>query len=217
MVAAYTEQVHGLVTGGVDILLAETSFDTLNLKACLFAIDQYFEETDRRLPVMVSGTIFENGRTLSAQTVEAFWISVSHFDMLSVGINCAVGVDQMRPQDRELCRRSRSCRISCYPNAGLPDGFGGFDGDTRAHGAGRSASSPRNGWLNIVGGCCGTTPERIHAIAEAVEECRTAASPELPALVVLQRHRSRWSSGPNRTSSWSASAPTSPARADSPG
>ncbi len=97
MAAAYTEQIHGLVAGGVDILLAETSFDTLNLKACLFAIDQYFETHQVRLPVMVSFTIFQGGRTLTAQTIEACWISLSHFDMLSVGINCALGVEQMRP------------------------------------------------------------------------------------------------------------------------
>src|SRR5438876_7076949 len=127
MVAAYSEQIHGLLAGDVDILLAETSFDTLVMKACLFAIAKYFAEHDVSLPVMVSGTIFENGRTLSAQTVEAFWTSVSHFDMLSIGLNCAVGVEIIRPHIETLSSIARK-PISCYPNAGMPDGFGGFTG-----------------------------------------------------------------------------------------
>ncbi len=186
MVAVYTEQIRALVDGGVDILLAETSFDTLVMKACLFAIDKYFEETGRRLPVMVSGTIFENHRTLSAQPVEAFYISVSHFDALSVGLNCAVGVDLMRPDIETL---SAICRthVSCYPNAGLPDGFGGFKGD-RDHTAAALGEFARNGWLNLVGGCCGTTPDWIHAIAEAVKNVAAAQIPDLPRLVLLQRH-----------------------------
>ncbi|MCS6852549.1 MAG: homocysteine S-methyltransferase family protein, partial [Gemmataceae bacterium] len=178
MVAAYTEQIHGLVTGGVDILLAETSFDTLNLKACLFAIDRYFEEHGIRLPVMVSVTIFEGGRTLTAQTVEAFWISVSHFDMLSCGINCALGVEQMRPYVQnlsEICPRY----TSCYPNAGLPDGFGGFHDDLEntVRVLGEFA---RNGWVNIVGGCCGTTPRHIAALAREVAGVRPRQRPQLP-------------------------------------
>lgn len=167
MVANYKEQVRALVEAGVDILLPETSFDTLVLKACLFAIDEVFEDLGRRIPVMVSGTIFDSGRTLSAQTPEAFYLSVSHFNSLSVGLNCAVGVDQMRPALESLAKVSPG-RISCYPNAGMPDGFGGFRGD-RDHTARAIGEFARNGWLNIVGGCCGTTPEWIAAIAKAVE------------------------------------------------
>jgi 5-methyltetrahydrofolate--homocysteine methyltransferase len=167
MAATYREQIRGLVAGGVDLLLPETSFDTLVLKACLFAIEEFFEETGRHLPVMISGTIFENGRTLSAQTVEAFAISVSHFDALSVGLNCAVGVDQMRPA-LEALTEATPARIHCYPNAGLPDGFGGFKGD-RDHTAAILGEFAHKGWLNIVGGCCGTTPEWIAAIGRAIE------------------------------------------------
>jgi 5-methyltetrahydrofolate--homocysteine methyltransferase len=123
MVANYSEQVAGLVAGAVDLLLAETSFDTLVMKACLFAIDKFFFEHDARVPVMVSGTVFEGGRTLSQQSVEAFWISVAHFDMLSIGLNCAVGVDQIRPHIETLSKIAPRY-TSCHPNAGLPDGFG---------------------------------------------------------------------------------------------
>jgi 5-methyltetrahydrofolate--homocysteine methyltransferase len=167
MVANYYEQVKSLVEAGVDILLPETSFDTLVLKSCLFAIDKYFEDSGQRVPVMISGTIFDNGRTLSMQPIEAFYHSVSHFDSLSVGINCAVGVDLMREQIETLASIART-HVSCYPNAGMPDGFGGFLGELN-----RTASVlgefAQNGWLNIVGGCCGTTPEWIAAIARAVD------------------------------------------------
>ena len=178
MANAYSEQIHNLIQGGVDLLLAETSFDTLNMKACLFAIDRYFAEHNIRLPVMVSGTIFEGGRTLTAQTVEAFWISVSHFDMLSVGINCALGVEQMRPFLENLSEVSDRY-ISCYPNAGLPDGFGGFH-DNLEHTAMKLGEFARNGWLNLVGGCCGTTPAHIQAIGKAVADCRPRRRPDLP-------------------------------------
>jgi len=176
--ASYYEQIRGLVAGGVDILLPETSFDTLVLKACLFAIDQYFHDHHIELPVMVSGTIFEGGRTLSAQTVEAFWVSVSHFDMLSVGINCALGVDQIRPYVESLAQVARR-PISCYPNAGMPDGFGGFKGD-RDHTAKVLAEFARNQWVNIVGGCCGTKPDWIAAIAREVQGIKPRKVPELP-------------------------------------
>ena len=126
MVDAYYEQVAGLVEGGVDILLPETSFDTLTMKSCLFAISKYFAEHNVQIPVMISGTIFEGGRTLSAQSVEAFYTSVSHFDMFSIGLNCSLGPVQMRPYVEELSRQA-NCAISCYPNAGMPDGMGGFD------------------------------------------------------------------------------------------
>ncbi len=167
LVDAYYEQIDGLVAGGVDILLPETSFDTLVLKACLFAIQKYFDDHHIRLPVMVSGTIFESGRTLFSQSVEAFWTSVSHFDMLSVGLNCAVGVDIMRPHIERLSELAHTY-ISCYPNAGLPDGMGGFT-DSLEHMVNGVVDYVKNGWVNIVGGCCGTTPEHIKAIAEAVE------------------------------------------------
>jgi 5-methyltetrahydrofolate--homocysteine methyltransferase len=178
MVANYTEQIAALVAGGVDLLLPETSFDTLVMKACLFAIAKYFDEHDNQLPVMVSGTIFEGGRTLSAQTVEAFWTSVSHFDMLSVGLNCAVGVDLMRSYIETLSQIAPK-PISCYPNAGMPDGFGGFAG-TKEHMAAALGEFARNGWVNIVGGCCGTTPEWIHAIGKAVEGVPPRRTPNVP-------------------------------------
>ena len=178
MVASYLEQIRALVAGGVDILLSETSFDTLVMKACLFAMDKFFDETGTRLPVMISGTIFDNGRTLSAQPIEAFYYSVSHFDALSVGLNCAVGVDLMRDSIESLSAICRS-HVSCYPNAGMPDGFGGFLGD-KDHTAAVLGEFARNGWLNIVGGCCGTTPEWIAAIAKAVEGVPPRPIPELP-------------------------------------
>ncbi len=178
MAASYAQQVRALIDAGVDILLPETSFDTLVMKACLFAIEQVFDEIGRWLPVMISGTIFDNHRTLSAQPVEAFYISVSHFDALSVGLNCAVGVDLMRPEIETLSGVCRT-RISCYPNAGLPDGFGGFKGD-RDHTAAALGEFARNGWLNFVGGCCGTMPDWIHAIAEAVKDVPPRKIPDLP-------------------------------------
>ncbi|MSR30038.1 MAG: methionine synthase [Gemmataceae bacterium] len=167
MVANYYEQIEALVDGGVDILLPETSFDTLVMKACLFAIQTYFEKTGRRVPVMVSGTIFDNGRTLSAQTVEAFYISIAHANPISVGLNCAVGVQQMREPIESLAALCKF-RVSCYPNAGMPDGFGGFNGSINEM-AGTLRDFAENGWLNFVGGCCGTNPEWIGAIAAAVE------------------------------------------------
>ncbi len=176
MVANYKVQIAALVESGVDLLLPETSFDTLVMKACLFAIDQYFEETGSRLPVMISGTVFDNHRTLSAQPVEAFYYSVAHHPAVSVGLNCAVGVDQMRGSIEAL---SAICKtgVSCYPNAGMPDGFGGFQGD-KDHTAKVLGEFARNGWLNIVGGCCGTTPEWIAAIAEAVAGAPPRKPPE---------------------------------------
>ena len=178
MVANYRVQIAALVESGVDLLLPETSFDTLVMKACLFAIDSYFEEIGKRLPVMISGTIFDNNRTLSAQPVDSFYYSVSHFPAVSVGLNCAVGVDQMRSSVETL---SAICKtgVSCYPNAGMPDGFGGFQGD-RDHTARVLGEFARNGWLNLVGGCCGTTPEWIAAIAKAVEGVPPRRIPELP-------------------------------------
>jgi 5-methyltetrahydrofolate--homocysteine methyltransferase len=164
---AYHEQARGLLDGGVDLLLVETIFDTLNAKAALFAIAQLFEETGRRVPVMVSVTIVDqSGRTLSGQTIEAFWNSVSHFPLFSVGLNCALGPAQMRPYLEELSQIA-PLYISCYPNAGLPNAFGGFD-ETPESMAEELREFAAAGWLNLVGGCCGSTPEHIRAIAEAV-------------------------------------------------
>ncbi|MAG94222.1 MAG: methionine synthase [Planctomycetaceae bacterium] len=167
MVESYAEQVRGLLDGGVDILLPETSFDTLNMKSCLFAISQVFEEFGREVPVMVSGTIFEGGRTMTAQTVDAFYASVAHFPLFSVGLNCALGPKEIRPYVESLATIA-DCHISCYPNAGMPDGMGGFDSNPQEV-AEQIRSFAESGWVSIVGGCCGTTPEFIRKIAEAVE------------------------------------------------
>src|SRR5437867_928656 len=179
LVAAYTEQVRGLMDGGVDVLLCETVFDTLNLKAALFAVDQYFEQHKRRVPLMVSVTITDrSGRTLSGQTIQAFWNSVAHMPLLSVGINCALGAKQMRPYMEELAQIA-PVYSSCYPNAGLPNAFGGFD-ETPDIMSADLRDFAQQGWLNIVGGCCGTTPTHIRAIADAVRELapRKRATPE---------------------------------------
>ena len=167
----YYEQTRGLVEGGADLLLVETIFDTLNAKAALFAItqylDEYFAASGQRIPIMVSVTITDqSGRTLSGQTVEAFWISVSHMDLLSVGINCALGAKQMRPYIEELSHLA-PVHISCHPNAGLPNAFGGFD-ETPERMAADLRDFASNGWLNIAGGCCGSTPAHIRAIADAL-------------------------------------------------
>ena len=164
---AYYEQARGLVEGGVDLLLVETVFDTLNAKAALFAIEKYFDESGQRAPVMVSVTITDqSARTLSGQTIEAFWISISHAELFSVGINCALGPRQMRPYVEELSRLA-PIPISCHPNAGLPNALGGFD-ETPERMSAEMREFASNGWLNIAGGCCGTTPAHIKAIAEAV-------------------------------------------------
>jgi len=169
--AAYHEQVSGLLEGGADLLLIETVFDTLNGKAALFAVERCFEELGRRVPVMVSVTIVDqSGRTLSGQTVRAFLSSVSHADLLCLGINCALGAPQMRPYIEELSALA-PVHLSCYPNAGLPNAFGGFD-ETPERMAADMREFASNGWVNIVGGCCGTTPEHIRAIAEAVRGLR---------------------------------------------
>jgi 5-methyltetrahydrofolate--homocysteine methyltransferase len=177
LVDAYYEQTRGLVDGGVDFLLAETVFDTLNAKAALFAFEKYFLQTGRRLPVMVSVTITDNsGRTLSGQTIEAFWNSISHATLMSVGINCALGGKQMRPYVEELARIA-PVYMSCHPNAGLPNAFGGYD-ETPSETSTVLGSFAANGWLNIVGGCCGTTPRHIEAIAEAVRELKPRVRPQ---------------------------------------
>jgi 5-methyltetrahydrofolate--homocysteine methyltransferase len=170
LAGAYREQVRGLLDGGADLLLVETVFDTLNAKAALYAIEQYFQDTGRRVPVMVSVTITDrSGRTLSGQTIEAFWNSISHVEVLSVGINCALGAKQMRPYIEELAHLAPAY-ISCYPNAGLPNAFGGFD-ETPEIMSADLREFAENGWLNLVGGCCGSTPAHIEAIAAAVAGC----------------------------------------------
>jgi 5-methyltetrahydrofolate--homocysteine methyltransferase len=166
MVATYREQIEALIEGGVDLLLAETAFDTLVLKSCLYAIEQVFSDTGVRLPVMASFTVFEGGRTLSAQTVEACWTSLSHVDLLSVGVNCALGPEKLRTHLADLSRITPRL-VSCYPNAGLPNALGGFDETPEAM-ASVLGEFAKEGWLNIIGGCCGTTPAHIKAIAEAV-------------------------------------------------
>ena len=176
VVDAYTEQLRGLIAGGVDIILVETVFDTLNCKAAIYAIDALFEELNISLPVMISGTIVDmSGRTLSGQTTEAFWHSIRHCpNLISVGLNCALGADQMRPFLAELSRIA-DCFISVYPNAGLPNEMGGYDEspDSMADVLKEFAEA---GFINIVGGCCGTTPDHIGKIAEAVK----TMSPRIP-------------------------------------
>jgi 5-methyltetrahydrofolate--homocysteine methyltransferase len=152
--------VKALIEGGVDVLLVETVFDTLNCKAALFAINQYFDETGKRYPIMVSGTITDaSGRTLSGQTTEAFWNSISHADVMSVGLNCALGAKDMRPYIEELSVKA-TCLVSAHPNAGLPNEFGEYDESAQQMGV-FIEDFVKSGFLNIVGGCCGTTPDHI--------------------------------------------------------
>ena len=160
LATAYLEQTRGLVEGGVDTLLIETIFDTLNAKAALFAVQQFFNEGGREVPVMISGTITDaSGRTLSGQTVEAFWHSIKHLPLLSVGLNCALGADQLRTYVRELARLA-DVPVSAYPNAGLPNAFGGYDESAQEFAA-LVEDYLKEGLLNVVGGCCGTTPQHI--------------------------------------------------------
>jgi len=177
VVDAYSEQVRGLMDGGVDLVLVETVFDTLNAKAALFAIQQVFREKGRKLPVMVSGTITDaSGRTLSGQTVEAFLISVSHLDLLSVGLNCALGAKEMRPHIEELSQKAPFF-VSAYPNAGLPNQFGEYD-ESPVHMGHEMNDFLKSGFLNIAGGCCGTTPEHIRKIAELAAKTKPRPVPE---------------------------------------
>ena len=180
MVASYSEQIRGLIEGGADLLLPETSFDTLNMKSCLYAIENVFAEMGVRLPVMISGTIFTGGRTLTGQSVEAFWTSVSHAPSLTIGLNCALGPKQMREHVETLANLAPKY-ISCYPNAGMPDGFGGFDSNPNEVAA-NLREFAQNGWVNIVGGCCGTNPDFIKAISEAVDGVAPRRIPDIPRL-----------------------------------
>ena len=177
LVAAYSEQVRGLLDGGVDLLLVETVFDTLNAKAALFAIEACFGEKGRRVPVMVSVTITDaSGRTLSGQTPEAFWNSISHATLLSVGVNCALGAGEMRPYLEEMAGLA-PVYVSCYPNAGLPNAFGEYD-QTAEEMSATLEEFAANGWLNFVGGCCGTTPDHIRALAAVAQR----HAPRIPAV-----------------------------------
>lgn len=180
--AAYTEQISGLVDGGVDILLIETIFDTLNAKAAIYAVKNYFRKINKpELPIMISGTITDaSGRTLSGQTLEAFYTSVAHANPLSVGLNCALGAQEMRPHVEELSSIA-TCYTSAYPNAGLPNAFGEYDEQPHetAHIIEEWAA---NGWLNIVGGCCGTTPDHIKHIADEVRKYEARKLPVLEAV-----------------------------------
>jgi 5-methyltetrahydrofolate--homocysteine methyltransferase len=173
---SYSDQVRALLDGGVDVFLVETIFDTLNAKAAIWAIAEIFEETQRRVPVLISGTITDlSGRTLTGQTVEAFLTSILHAHPLAVGFNCALGPNEMRPHVEELSRLA-PCYTSAYPNAGLPDPLSatGFP-ETPESMAPQLRDWAASGWLNIVGGCCGTTPDHIRAIAAAVRDCAPRA------------------------------------------
>ncbi len=178
LVAAYTEQIEALMEGGVDILLIETVFDTLNCKGALFAVENCFLRSGRRIPVMVSGTITDlSGRTLSGQTVEAFWNSISHANLLSVGLNCALGAKEMRPYIEELSRIA-PIHVSAHPNAGLPNQFGEYDETPESMGV-LIQDFIQNGFINIVGGCCGTTPEHIKKIAEIAAKGKPRVIPSI--------------------------------------
>ena len=179
LVASYTEALSGLVEGGIELILVETIFDTLNAKAALFAIDSFFEREGMRLPLIVSGTITDaSGRTLSGQTTEAFYNSLRHAKPLAIGLNCALGARELRPYVEEIARISE-CYVSCHPNAGLPNAFGEYD-DTPESMARQLGEWAGAGWTNITGGCCGTTPEHIAAIARAVRGVTPRTIPGVP-------------------------------------
>jgi 5-methyltetrahydrofolate--homocysteine methyltransferase len=174
----YTEATNGLIDGGADVIMVETIFDTLNAKAALYALSEMFHQRGARMPLMISGTITDrSGRTLSGQTAEAFYYSVRHARPLSVGFNCALGAEDLRPHVQTLSNIAESY-VSTHPNAGLPNAFGEYD-ETPEQMAHVIGSFARDGLLNLVGGCCGTTPAHIKAIAEAVREC---APRQLPSL-----------------------------------
>ncbi len=184
LVAAYSEAITGLMDGGADLLLIETVFDTLNAKAALFAAQEVFARQGRELPIMLSGTITDaSGRTLSGQTPEAFAVSTEHANLFSLGLNCALGADLLRPHLRAIAANTEAL-VSVHPNAGLPNAFGEYD-ETPEHTAAVLADFAREGLVNIVGGCCGTTPEHIRAIAEAVGDIEPRTAPELPPFLRL--------------------------------
>jgi 5-methyltetrahydrofolate--homocysteine methyltransferase len=175
LVSAYKEQVNALIEGGVDLLLVETVFDTLNAKAALFAVQEVFDETNKTLPIMVSGTITDqSGRTLTGQTTEAFLISLSHVKLLSIGLNCALGANLMRPY-LQILNNTSPFSVSAHPNAGLPNEFGEYD-ETPEMMAEQIEVFLKEGLINIIGGCCGTTPEHISAIAELAKKYEPRSS-----------------------------------------
>jgi 5-methyltetrahydrofolate--homocysteine methyltransferase len=179
LVETYLEATRGLIEGGTDIILIETIFDTLNAKAAIFAVKSFFEEQGRKWPVMISGTITDaSGRTLSGQTVEAFYNSLNHIDPVSIGLNCALGPDLLRPYVEEMSRIAKM-RVNVHPNAGLPNAFGEYDMGP-AEMAKEIDDWARSGFLNIVGGCCGSSPDHIRAIAEAVSERAPRPKPDIP-------------------------------------
>ncbi|HYQ92876.1 MAG TPA: homocysteine S-methyltransferase family protein, partial [Candidatus Competibacteraceae bacterium] len=179
LVTTYLEAVRGLVDGGADVLLVETIFDTLNAKAALFAIEQFKEELQLDIPIMISGTITDaSGRTLSGQVTEAFWNSLRHVEPLSIGLNCALGARQLRPYVEELARVADTY-VSAHPNAGLPNEFGEYDQGPEEMAA-IIREFAESGFINIVGGCCGTTPAHIKAIAEAVRDLPCRQIPVIP-------------------------------------
>lgn len=175
---AYCEQAEALIDGGVDLLLVETIFDTLNAKAALYALAETFDTLGFTLPIMISGTITDlSGRLLSGQTAEAFWNSVRHAGPFSIGLNCALGAKELRPYVAELARVADT-RVSAHPNAGLPNAFGGYD-QTPAEMAALIGEFARAGLLNIAGGCCGTTPDHIRAVSEVIAGVPPRAIPEI--------------------------------------
>lgn len=181
---AYKQQAKALIDGGVDVLLVETIFDTLNAKAALFAIDELKEELSVNIPIMVSGTITDaSGRTLSGQTAEAFLISISHIPLLSIGFNCALGAKQLTPH-LEAVARNTEFGVSAYPNAGLPNAFGEYDQDAPEM-ANQIKEYLEKGLVNILGGCCGTTPKHIKAIAEITKDYKPRP---IPAKNIEERH-----------------------------
>ncbi len=206
LVAAYSEATQALIEGGADIILIETVFDTLNAKAAVFAVEQVFEEGGIRLPVMISGTITDaSGRTLSGQVTEAFWNSLRHARPLSIGLNCALGAKQLRQYVEELSGIA-NVNVSAHPNAGLPNEFGEYD-ETPDEIAAELADWAASGFINIVGGCCGTTPDHIRAIVEAVSRHPPRQLPDIAPACACPV----WSlatSLQTRCSSMSASAPT---------
>ncbi|MDQ3392897.1 MAG: homocysteine S-methyltransferase family protein, partial [Bacteroidota bacterium] len=179
--AAYTEQARGLIDGGADLLLLETITDTLNVKAALFGIDEYFEKIGKRLPIMVSGTITDaSGRTLSGQTTEAFLYSVSHMPLLSIGLNCALGAKELRPYLHTLSEKAPYF-VSAYPNAGLPNEMGEYD-ETPEEMLVQIEDFLKHNFVNILGGCCGTTPKHIRAIAKAASNFKPRTIPVVEPL-----------------------------------
>ncbi|MEL6988245.1 MAG: homocysteine S-methyltransferase family protein, partial [Bacteroidota bacterium] len=181
IVVAYSEQIEGLLDGGVDLLLVETIFDTLNAKGAIYAIEDVFEKRGIRIPVFISGTITDaSGRTLSGQTVEAFWISVKHANPLCIGLNCALGAQELRPHLKSLSKIA-NCYVHAYPNAGLPNEFGEYDQGPEEMKEYIKEFAESN-FVNMIGGCCGTTPAHIKAMAEAVKTLKPRSISEKPAI-----------------------------------